>query len=166
MGEPVWEKDPTGRHPYREYNAGWTDKVSEHPSGSGAGTDPEGRTLAMYPSGMPSRRTKVVWWSVGIVGTVCLVGFLALANRGPERIHPETTTAAIMCEKFIAARLVAPATADYDHQSATQDGDEWTVRGSVDSENRLGVPLRNRYQCDVTHVAGSGRWELVDLTLI
>jgi len=67
------------------------------------------------------------------------------------------------CIVFVEDRLVAPATADFLSLSASEtSGNRWAVTGSVDAENRLGVPVRMDFTC-VVRFDGAD-WQLVRMS--
>jgi hypothetical protein len=89
----------------------------------------------------------------------------AVADRNAAPSADGTATVAeIMCERFIADRLKAPATADYTHERTESSASSWTVVGVVDAENAYGAKLRTSYVCEVRRTSGD-RWELVDLDM-
>lgn len=64
-------------------------------------------------------------------------------------------------EQFIAKRLKAPSTADYD-LTVSGGPDTYVVSGTVDSENSFGAKLRSNVTCEVTIVGD--QWRLDSLT--
>ena len=55
---------------------------------------------------------------------------------------------------------VGARTAEFSDEHVTHvGGKKWSVRGSVDSENAFGAPIRNKYVCGVTYL-GNDRWRL------
>jgi hypothetical protein len=53
------------------------------------------------------------------------------------------------CESRVEELLKSPATAEFD-STANGSGSEWTVTGTVDSENGFGAQVRSDYQCTVS----------------
>jgi hypothetical protein len=74
--------------------------------------------------------------------------------------------ACIAAEHFVDRQLASPGSAS--HQSCndrdvSQDGNKWTVRGHVDSQNAFGAMLRSHYR--VVMVAGEQRWEVDSISV-
>jgi hypothetical protein len=74
-----------------------------------------------------------------------------------------------ICKKFVAARLIAPAEAEwpglFEKEEATQLGpDTWRVVSWVDASNRMGVLVRMGYTCEVSY-QGDDKWRLETLDL-
>jgi len=67
-----------------------------------------------------------------------------------------------VCQGFVEDRLRAPSTADFSSLSAVGRGEQWTVKGAVDSQNAFGVPIRSNFTCVVEH--DGGVWRLVRVT--
>ena len=53
------------------------------------------------------------------------------------------------CEGFAGKRLKSPASAEYD-LTATRDGGQWVVTGTVDSQNGFGAMIRSNVECRIT----------------
>lgn len=76
-----------------------------------------------------------------------------------------TSEAKSICQGFVRKRLVAPSTSDFgdDREVTTSVSDQgnWIVSGWLESHNRLGVPLREIYACEMERRADD--WRLVDI---
>jgi len=88
---------------------------------------------------------------VGIFGAIVIAFgiFVAVTTSGDEDVYSSNNSleAIAQCEDLVQAELKAPSTAKFD-STATGFG-EWTVTGTVDSENSFGAMLRSEYQCTV-----------------
>lgn len=110
-------------------------------------------------------------WAIGIVvAIVAVVGFLVTRNvHTTPTGHELSNDAKRACqEQFIPDRLKAPATAKYSGvtvsmPNARSYGDEYTVTGSVDSENSFSALVRSTFTC-VVHSSGD-QWVLVSATV-
>jgi len=87
---------------------------------------------------------------VAVVGAAVLVLLLVLTGNG----EADASDARSDCEDYVDTRLKAPATADYE-LIATQDGEQWTVVGTVDSENGFGAKIRSDVTCELHYEDGS-----------
>jgi len=85
-------------------------------------------------------------WILGIF-LVLVIGGAAIAYFSDD---DGKVVAEIACEDLVKDQLKAPSTADFDHSTRTQDGDTWTIKGSVESDNALGNPVASDYSCVVT----------------
>jgi hypothetical protein len=109
--------------------------------------------------------TRNVLWSFGTVGTLA-IGFIVWASSydaPPETVDPfvEQFDAQRVCQDFVMDRLKAPSTAEFD-TDVSGVGPEYTVTGTVDSENSFGAMLRSQFTCTVR---GDGTtWHLVSLS--
>jgi hypothetical protein len=90
-----------------------------------------------------------------VVVVVLIAAFTASSEPGESDARSE-------CESFIDSRLKAPATADY-NLVASQDGEQWTVTGTVDSENGFGAKVRSDVTCEL-HFEGDTAY-LDDITI-
>lgn len=88
--------------------------------------------------------------AIAAVGAVVLVLILVLPGIGKVG----ESDARSDCEDYVDARLKAPASADYE-LVATQDGEQWTVTGTVDSENSFGAQVRSEVVCKLHYEDGS-----------
>jgi hypothetical protein len=75
---------------------------------------------------------------------------LLIAGLGWYASTNAERTAKRQCADAVSERLLAPATAKFHYREVSKDGAEWTVEGSVDSDNRYGVPLRSSFECTVS----------------
>jgi hypothetical protein len=64
--------------------------------------------------------------------------------------------ARLKCRRFIQDRLVSPSSAIFSSEKSYKVNDEplnyHAVTGIVESQNRLGVPLRSKYRCDLHYL--------------
>jgi len=121
-------------------------------------TEPEQpeRPLAEAPA-----KSKTPWWAYAVVAA--LVGIVAfIATRNPHHSatpDEQKADAARACEeKFIPARLKAPASAKFSNVAVTTDGTSYRVQGLVDSQNSFGAMIRSTFTC-VMHSSGD-QWTL------
>ena len=71
------------------------------------------------------------------------------------------------CERAVGTTLRAPSTADYSGATGSDisnTGDNYVVRGYVDSENGFGATIRTDFDCTVRHTSDDN-WDLVDLNV-
>jgi hypothetical protein len=90
---------------------------------------------------------------------------LTIVPIGPTPLQHRAAGAIIQCRQFIRGRLVSPSSADFSYEEAYRVNDEpinyHAVTGIVESQNRLGVPLRSEYRCDLHYLANDpGIWIL------
>lgn len=70
--------------------------------------------------------------------------------------------AIVACHDRIESRLKSPGTANYSGENLSSNGNQWTLTGSVDSQNSFGGVVRNDFTCVAT---GSGdNWSVTSLT--
>lgn len=104
------------------------------------------------------------WQFVGLVGAVvvaaALVAVVVLIAINPTQRHAKKT-----CEQAVRDQLVSPATATFSDltmnhgpDSGGIHGTEYTLTGSVDSQNSFGAMLRSTFTCSVTKGDGSAGW--------
>lgn len=103
------------------------------------------------------------WVKALVIALLVGAAVLAWAVLGSNDANGTEAGATNACETFVETRLKAPSTADFGDTSATQDGASWTIRGVVDSENSLGVPIRNAFDCTVS--VEDSNWSLVALDI-
>jgi hypothetical protein len=74
-------------------------------------------------------------------GLWCLLAFVSDSQM--------TSSAAIeqACKSKVEQRLVAPATVEYVSTKVDRGGGEATVRGELDSQNKMGAMIRSSFQC-------------------
>lgn len=102
------------------------------------------------------------WIGVGVVVLLGVFGVVALMNRGGAAVPSasgQSRTAYEVCKRGIEGQLVAPATAvfpAYDGVVAEREGQTHRFTGEVDSENRMGVPIRATFVCAVEESADGG----------
>jgi hypothetical protein len=77
-------------------------------------------------------------------------------------------SAALMCQKFVTDKLVAPSTAKFpalrDQRIEEYNETTWIVWAYVDAQNRFGATIRTRYWCEVEYI-GNDMWRLIDIDL-
>lgn len=114
-----------------------------------------------YPRAEQLRRLAIAVVVAAVV--VAGVYWLREETSGPRAAEPATLAEVeSACEAWAWVRdeLVAPADAEFGESTITGDNGEasltgpWTVVGTVDAPNRLGVTIRMQYTCDVRQ-AGS-----------
>lgn len=97
------------------------------------------------------RRQRTERWAVaaviGLIVVLTLIGCVASSFNSDNDPHHDLESIA-QCEARVSKLLKAPATANFD-SSTTTDGTEWTVTGTIDSENGFGASVRSDYQCTV-----------------
>lgn len=124
------------------------------------------------PPGIPTQKPKTPWWFLFIVIPALAVAFLGAIyyenqKNGPSEptdpaVADESRQAERACRQYVEQQLKAPATAKYQTPNTSRDGPEYTVTGTVDSQNSFGALIRTPYRCIVTS-QGGGRWTLDDL---
>jgi hypothetical protein len=102
-----------------------------------------------------------------IVVAVLLVGTLAFAVLGgggdkPSEGEKKSDVERVCKDQFIADRLKAPSTAEYD-LTVTGGPITYTANGTVDSENGFGAMLRSDVTCVVRD--DGDKWVLESVTL-
>ena len=93
------------------------------------------------------------------LAVVALILAASCGTSGPDRYEAED-----ICHQFVKERLKSPGTADFGDETTAQAGTEWTVTGSVDSENLFGGTVRNQFTCVARPRPGGELWDLVSLT--
>lgn len=85
-----------------------------------------------------------------IVGAALAVGLAVSGGLGDTSGNGSGEVEAIrQCEGFAGKRLKSPASAEYD-LTATRDGGQWVVTGTVDSQNGFGAMIRSNVECRIT----------------
>ena len=104
------------------------------------------------------------WLGVGAVATVVLLcsGVLTGGDDEPDEDALRWDAEKVCKDEFIAKRLKAPSTADYD-LDVTGGPKRFTVSGTVDAENSFGAKLRNDVTCIVEDEGD--RWRLISVAL-
>lgn len=101
-------------------------------------------------------------WIVFAVVAVLIVLFIVTAtSRGSDS---PSDTAINACQDIVSGELAAPSSAKFTGDDVVTEvaADTWTVAGSVDSQNALGVMLRAKYSCTVRHESGTQYNVVVD----
>ena len=96
-------------------------------------------------------------WVVLVVCSLTFAGAWIYGSANNKESSPkpiyDATAAQMACERFVEARLKAPATADFApfHKQLISGNGKgpWTVIGYVDSQNSFGAMLRSNYTCTV-----------------
>jgi hypothetical protein len=91
-------------------------------------------------------------WFVGlaILTALIVIGTLVLKmGAGESSSNNNQYEAVAQCEARVDNLLKSPATSEFD-STPTGSGAEWTVAGTVDSENSFGGTVRSEFQCTVT----------------
>ncbi|MDJ0404008.1 hypothetical protein QNA23_10990 [Rhodococcus erythropolis] len=122
---------------------------------------------AQFPPGMgpqfagqpaPAKKKRRWPWIVLAVAVV-IIALLAIfgATSSTRDSANQSDTAVKACQDTVTDRLSAPSSAKFsDKYTVTDDAEgTWTVTGSVESQNALGVMLRADYSCNVRHEGGT-----------
>lgn len=96
-------------------------------------------------------------------GAVVAGTILGCGTPAPTPKQGDEYGARSVCQDFVKDSLKSPASAKFSEETATLSKGEWTVTGSVDSENSFGASIRNVYVCTVKHT-GNDNYHLIDLT--
>jgi hypothetical protein len=110
--------------------------------------------MTEQPTPETPAKTKTPWWAwVTVLATVAVVA-LCVARTGNSKTEPTSedkqADAKRACqEKFIPARLKAPATAKYSGVTVSGFSGSYEVAGSVDSQNSFGALVRSSFTCSV-----------------
>jgi len=107
-------------------------------------------------------KTASDWVLTVLVAIAVLIVLYMAAGYLTGDDGPDGDEAKAACRVLVEDRLVAPATADFSGLSAAGGGDRWTVKGSVDAENRLGTPIRMNFTCVVEYSGGD--WLLIRMS--
>lgn len=103
-------------------------------------------------------------FTLGCLGVVALIVVLSvLLSLGDDEVDPEVERfdAERVCQDFVSERLKSPSSAEFD-TTVTGIGPEYTVTGTVDSQNSFGAMVRKEFSCTVR---GDGEtWRLQDLS--
>lgn len=83
--------------------------------------------------------------------------------------QPTPAEAYSLCQRYVAARLSSPGSARFPaiHEAGVTiatGGDDFVVRGFVDSQNGFGAIIRTPFVCTVQH-DGDERWKLSELLM-
>jgi hypothetical protein len=114
----------------------------------------------------PAWRRSGPAWILGAVALLLVLVALGAFGGGDDASGPNESAkradAERVCkEKFIADRLKAPSTAEYD-LDVSGGPVTYTVQGTVDSENGFGAMLRSDVTCVVRD--DGDKWTLESLT--
>lgn len=111
---------------------------------------------------------------LSVVGGILLISILiALGSSGTQTSLHSPTSAYRICQKFVADRLRAPATAKFPASSESgvtagpaKDGvvGHYIVVAFVDSQNGFGALIRSPFACDVTWQSGD-TWHLNNVAI-
>jgi hypothetical protein len=88
----------------------------------------------------------------GILGAIGIGLWLTPDSGGSSRSSEamfHDVLAERACERYVAAQLKAPSTAEFTDTEATGIGAQRTVSGSVDAQNGFGAMIRSSFTCDV-----------------
>ena len=127
-------------------------------------TFPGTQSTVQPASKAPSKGAQIAAGIVAlVVAAFCLGGIAYYAFGGHRGSTPALTDRSLeaksMCETFVKKQLKAPATAKFSEESAAKVSDaEYTVAGSVDSQNSFGALLRSTFACDLTYDASKQEW--------
>lgn len=97
--------------------------------------------------------------------TVMIIGCRADPFADQARLQGDALAA---CNKFVEARLRAPATAVFPDPSVTEfyetPEEHAEITSYVDAQNAYGALIRTKFTCVVKPLP-DGRWDLVDLKM-
>ena len=163
-GAPVagWYPDP-GDPAHARYWDGhtWTDQVTAAPQP--AVPRPALPAAPMhYTSGQGSSFGPVFFVGVVLVVLALIIGVFVYVGRNSSPAGGEDVAVGA-CRYFVAARLQAPASADFTDLEAIApvSGEQWTVTGTVESRTPAGRVRRTDFTCTVE--PSTGGWQLVSL---
>lgn len=99
----------------------------------------------------------------------------ALLIAATAHASDDHISAKMMCQKFVAKSLKAPATARFSSMSETAAipsneakfkhlPNAWDSAGYVDAQNSFGAMLRQEYFCTMQRT-GPDKWRLLDLSV-
>jgi len=174
-----WYQDPDEPDQLRYWDGeGWTthtapasapppteDAVTGKPAESAEGVSTAGH------QGLPENSVGAFWAEHRAVrlgaalAAILLVGWCSVEtakNMAETDKTGDERGAISACEDEVQARLKSPGTADFSGSTAINDGAEWSVSGSVDSQNAFGGDVRNTFDCTVEHV-GSDVYSVTDV---
>ena len=101
-------------------------------------------------------------WAIGIgILLVVCCGWAALKGPGHNSDDPGPD-AERACKELVKDRLKSPGSAKFSGMDHRGDVDEYTVTGSVDSQNSFGALIRSDFTCTVREQGDN--WHLVSLT--
>jgi hypothetical protein len=104
---------------------------------------------------------------LGVVVAIFVVSgiFVWSSSQGNDVPDParDRYEAIAQCEELVTNQLKAPTTAEFE-TAATVSGGEWTVTGSVASENSFGAMLTMNFECAVTVHEDSVTRQLISLS--
>ncbi|HEY9475058.1 MAG TPA: hypothetical protein VIS06_14550 [Mycobacteriales bacterium] len=111
-------------------------------------------------------RTALQRWLPYLIAAVVLFGVPAacgilISADGPSQASTDHDARRV-CEGFVSDRLKSPGSAEFSDETVSHVVDDYTVTGSVDSENLLGATVRNTFTCAVR--SDGDQWRLTSLT--
>jgi hypothetical protein len=111
----------------------------------------------------PSRRPwRLFLLALPVIGVVLLCSGVFTDDDAVNDAANSRDAKRVCEDDFIAKRLKAPSTADYDLE-VTGGPDRYTVTGTVDSENSFGAKIRSKVTC-VVEPTSSDQWRLIEVT--
>jgi hypothetical protein len=120
-------------------------------------TPPE--QAATFPQATPPAKKQTGLITAAALAAALVLGCVLAAVLG----HTDNSAEAkAQCESWVSQRLVSPGSAHFSDETAAAAGKEWTVTGTVDSQNLLGGLVRNTWTCVVRD--GGQTWTLESLT--
>jgi hypothetical protein len=88
---------------------------------------------------------------VGLAVLIIAIFWIVGATAGPDQ---SDTAAEVACQDQVQQELKAPDSAHFDAPTDTGSAPNWTIQGTVTSENSFGAQLPATYECKV-HFVGS-----------
>lgn len=109
----------------------------------------------------PVNKTGAMWVLLIAAAALCCGGLaLRSALGGPDAGGAGGAIA--FCEQVVKDKLLSPGSARFSDEHTDQIGDEYTVSGSVDSQNAFGALLRRDFTCRAQ--PSGADWTLLSLT--
>jgi len=125
----------------------------------------------------PKKKSHLALYLVLAIVGICLIVFIIGSIPGNLNNNDKShlsTSAEIVCQKFVTARLKAPSTAKFPStteqsvHTITGQTDAFRVISYVDAENSFGAMIRNYYTCDVQYTGssnGNNNFRLLNLDI-
>jgi hypothetical protein len=138
----------------------WYRKVQAASPGSGSTRRPVARPVPKVPTARttkmlaPAKLPKVPGCGTGcliLIGVIVLIGIVVavVSSTAPHQPDNSSGQATVECQDRVRAALKSPSTASFQVPTVTGSSPNWTISGTVDSQNSFGATLRTSYSCDV-----------------
>lgn len=98
-----------------------------------------------------------LWLALLVIGVPAACAVL-LSSNGSSDWEPTTVEARLICEDWVRDRLRAPGTARFNNGDETGSAGNYTITGTVDSENGFGALLRSSWECSIRWDDASEMW--------